>query len=568
MKKSKYIAKELLLTSPLHTGLAFLLMLAASVTQSVSLLLIIPIITIAFGHTSNHTPAWLSIIPQETSLGGMLVFYTTIILISAFITYLNSLVTNLLQLKIAYQYRKSLFQRFIFSPWNIVSSLETNQVSLLLGKEVGRIAAAVNVLLKVMMSSLFIIMLTITACIISSTFTAFSIVFGGTIYFFLHFQKKRAFNFGKEYHAASLALFRNFRELFKGTKLIKSYGMEASAENKFEKINQQFTKNQYALQKIQAFNTLIYTIASSIGICIIAYYSIQILHLQLSTLFVLLIIFSRLISNVAQLQQSTQDFYSTLPTFQTLDETSGQFKPEATTTSNTKPMTLYKELTLTNVSYQFPNDPSLIIKNLTLNIPAKKITALVGNSGVGKTTLLDLISGILIPTAGSISIDGKPLDSNNRHAWHQAIAYLPQDPMFFKGSIRENLLWFNREQPDSAIWKALETAQAAQLVRAKANQLDTPLGDISTQLSGGEQQRLMLARSLLRNPSLLLLDEATSALDYKNEGRILDILQTLKKDITILIVTHRTHDLSWADQVWSLTNSNVTKLLHRKCQIL
>jgi ATP-binding cassette subfamily C protein len=168
-----------------------------------------------------------------------------------------------------------------------------------------------------------------------------------------------------------------------------------------------------------------------------------------------------------------------------------------------------------------------------------RTTAILGVSGAGKTTLLDLLSGLLVPDRGEIRVDGVLLAQ--LPGWRKGIACIPQETHIQGGTVRDNLAWGNDALGEDAMWLALEQAALGDLVRRLPQGLDTEVGERGVRLSGGEKQRLALARALLRRPQLLILDEAASALDADNHRLVMDTVRTLHGSMTVLVVTHR-HD--------------------------
>jgi ABC-type bacteriocin/lantibiotic exporter with double-glycine peptidase domain len=181
------------------------------------------------------------------------------------------------------------------------------------------------------------------------------------------------------------------------------------------------------------------------------------------------------------------------------------------------------------------------------------MTGIIGKSGCGKTTLIDLIAGLQKAEQGTILVDGVILTPDLLPGWRSGLGYLPQDPFFIDGTIRENLIWDSgKEVSDEQIFQVLEQVNGAQLVSAQQHGLDTILANYQYHFSGGERQRLALARVLIRKPKLLLLDEATSALDPANEAQIMDCLVHLKREITIVFVSHRQNLRPYFDKIIDL----------------
>jgi ATP-binding cassette subfamily C protein len=170
-----------------------------------------------------------------------------------------------------------------------------------------------------------------------------------------------------------------------------------------------------------------------------------------------------------------------------------------------------------------------------------------GPSGSGKTTLLDLIAGLLRPNNGRIWIDERELTDSMARTWRTSIAYVLQEPFLFHDTIRANLLVAKPDADESELQQALGAAKAAAFVDALPAGMDTIVGDRGTRFSGGERQRLALARALLRRPSLLILDEPTSSLDEQNEQMVFEGIEGLKGRVTMILVTHRPENVRSVD---------------------
>ncbi|MEZ0579735.1 ATP-binding cassette domain-containing protein [Nocardioides sp. MH1] len=201
------------------------------------------------------------------------------------------------------------------------------------------------------------------------------------------------------------------------------------------------------------------------------------------------------------------------------------------------------ELRALTVAY----DDAPVLDRLDLVVGPSQLVVVTGPSGAGKSTLLDVVLGLLEPASGEVLVGGRP--RADLAAWRARIGYVPQETVLVPGTVRTNLTWSaNRPTTDDDLWDALETACAAEVVRGLPDGLDTPLGDF-TRLSGGEQQRLCIARALVRRPELLVLDEATSALDAATEATVMDRLvdRLVATGGAIVLATHRAALVERAD---------------------
>ncbi|MEL6541210.1 MAG: ABC transporter ATP-binding protein [Pseudomonadota bacterium] len=202
------------------------------------------------------------------------------------------------------------------------------------------------------------------------------------------------------------------------------------------------------------------------------------------------------------------------------------------------------------MQYEGAKAPALSCVNAT--IKAGTITALIGQSGAGKSTMGDLIMGLTQPSEGALLIDGQPLEDTNRRAWRRSVACVPQDAFLMNDTIAANLRIGKPDASEDEIWRSLDQANAGDLVRGLPDGLETMAGDRGGRFSGGERQRLALARALLRQPQLLVLDEATSALDWENQSIIADAIQALRGELTIVTIAHRSSLITIADDVIAL----------------
>ena len=216
-------------------------------------------------------------------------------------------------------------------------------------------------------------------------------------------------------------------------------------------------------------------------------------------------------------------------------------------------------VSVSSVSLGYPEATELALDSISMEIPSSQSVAFVGSTGAGKSTLADVILGVLLPDSGSVLISGvQPFESVQR--WPGAMAYVPQDVAVLTGSVRENVaLGIPSEFIDnSLVWEALERAHLAEFLRSSRDGIETLVGENGVQLSGGQRQRLGIARALYSRPRLLVLDEATSALDSETERLITQTLESLAGDVTLIIIAHRLATVRHCDQVIYLTDGRIT----------
>jgi len=201
------------------------------------------------------------------------------------------------------------------------------------------------------------------------------------------------------------------------------------------------------------------------------------------------------------------------------------------------------------VSYSYPQSERKAISELSLNAKPGEMIALVGPSGSGKSTLINLIIGFLRPQAGSISIDGRNMTDLNLSSYRNFISVVPQESVLFEGSVRENVTYGLGSVSDRRVEESLRAANAWEFVMDLPDGVDTLVGERGARISGGQKQRLAIARALIRNPRILILDEATSALDSQSEKEIQGALEALMVNRTTFVVAHRLSTVQKADRI-------------------
>lgn len=213
---------------------------------------------------------------------------------------------------------------------------------------------------------------------------------------------------------------------------------------------------------------------------------------------------------------------------------------------------------LDRVSFGYKPD-QLILKEVSAVIEAGKVTAIVGPSGGGKTTLFKLLERFYTPTAGTIRLGDEPVDTYSLESWREHIGYVSQESPLMSGTIRENICYgLERDVTDAEIEKAAEMAYALNFIKELPNQFDTEVGERGIMLSGGQRQRIAIARALLRNPSILMLDEATSSLDSQSEKSVQQALEVLMEGRTTIVIAHRLSTVVDADQLLFVEKGEIT----------
>ena len=227
--------------------------------------------------------------------------------------------------------------------------------------------------------------------------------------------------------------------------------------------------------------------------------------------------------------------------------------------SNT-PLEFNKEINLSNLSFSYPSRKEFSLSKISMKINKGEFVGIIGQTGSGKSTLINLLIGLLKPSEGKIEVDKLDINSN-LHNWFNKIGYVPQYVYLTDETIRKNIAFGLKEENinDDLVKKAVEKASLDKFLNNLQNGLNTIVGEKGIRLSGGQQQRIGIARALYRDPEILIFDEATSSLDTLTEEKIMDSIQFLKRKKTLIIITHRLSTVKNCDKIFFIDKGKMTK---------
>lgn len=218
---------------------------------------------------------------------------------------------------------------------------------------------------------------------------------------------------------------------------------------------------------------------------------------------------------------------------------------------------LQNSLNIESVTFQYPDSDNPVLDQVKFKIPLCTSVALIGPSGAGKTTLVDIIMGLLPPQSGYVMADDIDV-WKHLHAWHKILGYIPQTIYLTDDTICKNIAYGEEEIDEEMIWKAIKEAQLEEFIKQLPDGIFTVVGERGVRLSGGQRQRIGIARALYRNPSILILDEATSALDNDTETAVMEAINSLQGKKTILIIAHRLSTIKNCDIIYEVKDGKVS----------
>ncbi|MEI4828874.1 ABC transporter ATP-binding protein [Bacillus sp. FJAT-53711] len=548
-------------------------MALVSLLEGIGILLLIPMISISgiVKVNSSSTPvsemfAFLHNIPETLSLLLILGVYIFLVVAQSLLQQNLTLRNMKILISFTNHIRLEIYRALLQANWAFFVKKRKSDLINALTEELGRVVNGTNLFFQMLTALIFTLIQIGIALWLSVTITLFVLFAGLVLAFFSRHFIKKSRTLGNQTSEIARSYLGGITDHFNGIKDIKSNTLEDSRYTWLHTWCQRIEQEQLAFMKLKNSSQLFYKIASSILIAFLIFTSVKLFQAQPGQLLLIILIFSRLWPRFTSIQSNLEQLAASIPAFKSLIELQEECNKAAELQNieqqykYIKPMSIEKGVECRNVYFRYNQKESLYaLQNVNLQIPSNCMTAIVGRSGAGKSTLIDILMGLMQPEKGQVLIDSTPLTSDNLLSLRRSISYVPQDPFLFNASIRENLLMIEPDASEEQIWEALEFSAAAEFVRGLPQGLDTFIGDRGVRLSGGERQRLVLARAILRKPSILVLDEATSALDTENEAKIQAALERLKGTMTIVVIAHRLSTIRNADQVIVLDKGEIVQ---------
>ncbi|MFL0489407.1 multidrug ABC transporter [Bacillus sp. AFS054943] len=547
-------------------------MVLISLLEGIGIILLIPMISmtgiINIGEETTFiapVSRFLQDFPKTTSLASILGIYILIVLGQNLLQRNITLRDARTQQAFVRELRIETYSMILKAKWSFfLEKRKTNLINILT-TELARVSYGVNLILQLLAAILFTFIQVGIAFLLSPQITIFVLVFGLLFLVASRVFIKKARILGGKTSELAKDYLSGITDHFNGIKDIKSNTLESSRLDWLQSITEKMSNEQMEYMRIRSNSQLFYKVSMAILIAFFLLLSVSMFQAQSTQLLLIILIFSRLWPRFMTIQSNLEQLAASIPAFKSLWELQEECKEaiemqDIHQQKHIEPICIKQGIECKDVYFRYNKQESLYaLQNINVQIPINSMTAIVGHSGAGKSTLIDVLMGLIQPEKGQVLIDGTLLTTDNLLSLRRAISYVPQDPFLFNASIRENLLMIDSNASEEQIWSALEFAAATEFVRMLPNGLDTLIGDRGVRLSGGERQRLVLARAILRKPSILVLDEATSALDTENEVKIQSAIERLKGTMTIVVIAHRLSTIRNADQVIVLGKGEIVQ---------
>jgi ATP-binding cassette subfamily C protein len=544
---------------------------AGAVLEGIGLALFVPLLAVvtapaaAAGRLERAAAAIFARLGVESALARLALLVAAlgiVVALRAIVVAVRDVRVTALQVGFAESLRLRLAARLASASWHQVMHLRHARVSQLMSNEIRSIGAAAGILMR---SAVALAMLAAQAILLVALAPLLTLAVGAVLGFcsilFIPLLG-HAYGVGDRLARGNLSLLDTTSQFLGGLKLAISQSLQASFLAELCKTAGELRAQQIDFARRQARARAAFTVLTTIAAGLLVLAGFGVFHASSATLIALILVVARMGGPAMQVQQGAQQLARLLPAYRSVRALEGELASLAPAAASTGlAMIPEGSIVFEAVGYRHAGDEvgSQGVSGLDLVIAPGEIVGVTGPSGAGKTTFADLLAGLMPPQQGRIAVGGVPLDGRAREAWSARIAYVVQDAFLFHDSVRRNLAWMAPGASEEEMWRALETADAADLVRRMEHRLDAIVGERGSLVSGGERQRLALARAILRRPRLLVLDEATSAIDAAGEREILKRLGALVPQPTIVLIAHRAESLALCERVLTFAAGRLTR---------
>lgn len=539
-------------------ALSLFLTFAMSLSEGISLLLLMPLLDLVGVNQRNTMPnveAWLrkafDLAGAVPTLGSVLAIFVALTAVRAALAHAQNRVAAVVREDLVVSVRRRLYVAISSMTWSrFVTRRQSEFVHALTG-EVGTVGTAANQLLGLVVQVVELGVYLGLAFHFSPAMSLLVLASGFVLAVGVRGRVAESRTLGKQAARMRERLHGSVAEFIGSMKTAKSFGAVQQHLDVFDRLGDEI--RQVSLKVNAGENELQRTLelGSTVMLAIVVYLSVNIIDVHPGQLLIVIYVFARFMPRLIAAYRRVQALAGALPILEVVMKLQAACEEAAEPLhGNARPIALTRAVQFDRVSFTYEQrGERSALDEVTLEMPMGRTTAIVGLSGSGKSTAVDLLLGLLTPTSGCVRVDGQPLDGSVLTSWREQVSYVPQDTFLFHDTVRANLVWARPDATDADLWRALRMAAADRFVEDLPQGLDTIVGERGVLVSGGERQRLSLSRALLRRPRILVLDEATSALDSETEGRIQQAIEGLHRQMTIVIVTHRLSMVSGADLI-------------------
>lgn len=553
-----------------HTGyrlfVLFSIILFSGIFDGLGISIAIPLLDYQSGVGANNKYSqivydFLNGIGLGVSLTSILLLLVTLFLLKGTFTIFQSIVSSQIRINLIKDLKKKFCAKYAGVKYEYFVNKPLGFFNNILTTEINNAVSGLNNYIKVVICIINISVYILAAFLINYALTIFVLVLSIIVFFSLRILNRHIQNMSfliSETNADIQSLVIQTLYNFKYLKATSSF--KPVLNKTFVKLEEN-KKYQFRISVFNAAPPSFVEIFSIVILSGLVWYYVGIQNKQIGEILVLLYFFWRALNKVLNFQNWWQRFCAFVGAINVVNDTYRELDVNTEKRGGVKVRELKKGIELTNVDFSYGSKK--VLNSINMIIPKGKIIGIVGRSGAGKTTLFDLIAGLLIPQSGSIKIDGLDYRDIDMVDLRLTIGYVTQEPVTFNDTIFNNITFWNYESGDTErmaeIKNATDLAQGTSFINECEKGLDTVIGDRGVKLSGGQRQRIAIAREIYKNPQIMIFDEATSALDTESEDLIHRSINAMRRKYTMVIIAHRLSTIRDCDIIYTLEEGRVVE---------
>ncbi|MGL4821208.1 MAG: ATP-binding cassette domain-containing protein [Bacilli bacterium] len=459
----------------------------------------------------------------------------------------------------SHKLRTDLYDALIARAWWAQRGSKRTNMQSTLTAELDQIEFGTQIFFTFVQSFVYITLALVAGFAVNSTFTAVILCSGLVVSLLLRRTMRRSQVLGHELLHFGRDYFETIGTYFDQMKDVKSAGLEEVYRAELRNVSRDMKAWILKYQRTDARVSVVYKLVGAGVVCVLLFLALEVMGLPTAEWTMIALLVARIYPHFAQVQSTLHEWLLAVPVWASyeamLREARSQREESQTSVGE---LTFNKGLAISDASFTFHDETEPTFQRVNGYVAKGEFLLIKGVSGSGKSTFVDCLLGLYPLSEGEIRADGRLVFSHLK-AWRDRIAYVSQTPLLVPGTIRRNLTLYRQEgYTDDELWAVLDECGASGFV-ALLGGLDVVVGDGGQALSGGEVQRLIIARALLKRPDILILDEATNALDDENERWILEKLRSCYPQMTCIVVAHQSTAGELADQVWHLKDRRIVK---------
>ena len=569
----------LLRAYPWRSGLAMVAILFAGIADGAGISALLPLLKLATGtqHTdlAGALPAipdggsvkenshleqmvldTLNLVGLQPTIGTLLTIVVSFITIRSILLLLANRHVGYSAAHITTELRLSLLRAVLASQWQYFLNKPIGKLANSMATEANRTAQAyvLGVTMLAMVVQSMVYMAISLAVSWKATLACLGIAL--VIMALSHTLVRMSRKAGKNQTELFKSLLSRLTDTLQSVKSLKAMAREDLADTVLSaetaKLNEALRNEVFSKEMLDAVLTPLTAMVIAIGI----YVSLEKWGMPFASVLVLVILLGRVLGQLGKIQKQYQKLVTFESAFWSLRKSIKQAEKAREISEGTEQPRLESAIRLEGVSFAYGDKD--VLQNVSLTIPCRSLTTIIGSSGAGKTTLIDLIIGLYNPGTGTVYLDDIPLPRIDLKQWRRRLGYVPQEQLLLHDSILKNVTLGDPTLTEADAEYALKAANAWEFVSGLPEGMYTSVGERGTKLSGGQRQRIMIARALAHRPSVLILDEPTSALDPASEAIISETLRRLRTDYTILAISHQPALADSSDVVYRLQDGRLS----------